>query len=181
MPGQGLNLCPSTPKTADPLSYSRNYENLHSKAVSSDADAWEPRLENCSFGLEVWPQFGGWGREAKGGNPAGLPVLRRLRLRLRPRLRSPRRIPNPWGPSPPSCQSLGQTSDPCASLSSAAPPRDSAEVPAGVWIGWASPWPGPQMVMETPPAPPGAAAKAGWEAAGPPAGAWGHHLGLFVE
>ena len=49
---------------------------------------------------------------------------------------------------------------------SAAPPRGSAEVPAGVWIAWASLCPGPQTAMETPPVPPEAVAKAGWGAAG---------------
>lgn len=68
---------------------------------------------------------------------------------------------------------------------SAARPRGSAEVPAGAWIGWASPCRGPRMAMEAPLAPLGAAAKAGGlggrGAAGPREGAWGCHLGSFVE
>ena len=139
---------------------------------------WKPHFKNHCSGLEEQAQFGGWRREAMQGNPAGLAVLRTLRCFHRLRLRSRQPVPQPAGPLP---SLLGHTSDPCASLPSAGPPRGSAEVPAGVWIAWASPCPGPQMAMEAPLAPLGAVAKAGWEAAWPLAGAWGCHLGLFVE
>ncbi|XP_005206262.1 insulin-like growth factor-binding protein 6 isoform X1 [Bos indicus] len=65
---------------------------------------------------------------------------------------------------------------------SAAPPRGSAEVLAGVWIAWASPCPGLQKAaMEAPSAPPAAAAKPGLGAAGPLAGAWGRPLGYLLS
>jgi len=55
---------------------------------------------------------------------------------------------------------------------SAAPPRVSAEVPAGVWIGWASPCRGPPMAMEALPAPLGAVAKPGGCVGGALLGHW---------
>jgi hypothetical protein len=68
-----------------------------------------------------------------------------------------------------------------ASLCSVAPPRGSAEVLAGVWIGWASPYQGLQMVMEAPSAPLGAAAKAGcvWGGGGCLQGHW-QELGVVI-
>lgn len=90
-------------------------------------------------------------------------------------------LPQPTGPLVYLLREPGLTSDLYASLPSAAPPRGSAEVPAGVWIGWASLFQGPRTAMEALPAPLGAAAKAGWGPAEPLAGAWGCHLGSFVE
>lgn len=108
-------------------------------------------------------------------------VLRTLSWFGTLRLRSPQPIPNPQDLSHLSCWSLGLTSDLYASLPSAAPPRGSAEGPAGAWTGWVSPCQHPRTAMAAPPAPLGAVAKAGWGPAGPLAGAWGCHLGSFVE
>uniref|UniRef100_A0A673TDG8 IGFBP N-terminal domain-containing protein n=1 Tax=Suricata suricatta TaxID=37032 RepID=A0A673TDG8_SURSU len=66
------------------------------------------------------------------------------------------------GLRPSTCQTV--TIGASTGSGSVAPPRASAEVLAGVWIGWASPCQGPQKVMEALPAPPGSVAKAGgWE------------------
>lgn len=136
----------------------------------------KPHFENHGSGLEERACSGG-GREASGPHyPENTQRFPQTQTQESTACSQPR------GPLPSLPLEPRATADPYASLPSAAPPRGSAEVPAGVWIAWASPCPGPQKAaMEAPSAPPEAAAKPGLGAAGPLAGTWGHPLGLFAE
>ena len=104
-----------------------------------------------------WVEKGSRGREASGPhypeNTQRFPQTQTQESTVRSQ---------PRGPLPSLPLEPRSTADPYASLPSAAPPRGSAEVPAGAWIAWASPCPGPQKAaMEAPSAPPEAAAKPG--------------------